>query len=410
MKWLWLAAAVLASNARAAVTTTSASHQFTVEAPAPVASAALCAFAERLKHEWLQQLDLADSWRDPIFLIVRDRDAGTTNAPVMAADMYLFESQLRYRLTCVVPPAPDDAALGAAIIELLCAELANHDQPHERGKPYIGAPIPVWLSEGLAQSVLGRPDQLLTVVRRSAIGSRPQTAMELMRLTALPGDAADRTLYRASAWLLTESLLRLPDGRRKLARLLTESGATKIFARAFTNVYGDDFPDTAMLEKWWSLQQARTRETTVAQNFTPDETARRLDALLGEKFDQLWRRYDEPTLKPVLQEKLAGLQNLHASAHPLYRPVIAKYAEAVAQLLDTKLNRFRRAAAEAGQLRAAVERQMGDIREALDRAEHKYVPAGTNEFAGFFHELDRLEKLDQQRHNPISDYLDQFDK
>ena len=53
---------------------------------------------------------------------------------------------------------------------------------------------------------------------------------------------------------------------------------------------------------------------------------------------------------------------------------------------------------------------MGDIREALDRAEHKYVPAGTNEFAGFFHELDRLEKLDQQRHNPISDYLDQFDK
>ena len=421
--WQWLAFAVLAvGNARAAttnqvpVTTVSSSREFIVRAPNALISSALCAYAERIKYEWLQRLDATDAWRDAIVFVVHERENNLTNAPVLAAEMFQVEPRLRYQLTFVVPPAPDDATLVAAIVELLCAEVANRDQPRPRDAPYIGAPIPVWLVEGLAQSIIGRPDQLLAVVSRSASGSRPQSAMELMGVTRLPGNAADRALYRANAWLLVESLLRLPNGTHKLQRLLTELGATKIFTRAFESVFDSDFPDTAALEKWWSDQQTRARETIVAANYTTADTARRIEELLTvgaephPAFEQLWRYYEQPWLKPWLRDLAAGLEVLKTYGNPLYRPVAAKYAVAVRQLLDRKLNQFRRTAQEAAQLRIAADQKVQQIRDVLDRAERAYSAGGTNEYRDFFRTLDRLQKFEQQRRNPISDYLDQFDK
>ena len=421
--WWWLAAALLAAGGahaavtnRVLVTTVSSSREFIVHAPNALVSSALCAYAERIKHEWLQRLDTQDAWRDVIVFVIREREDSLANAPVLMAELFQVEPRLKYQLTFVVPPAPDDATLVAAIVGLLCAEAANRDQPRPRDVPYIGAPIPVWLAEGIAQSILGRPDQLLAVVCRSASGSRPQTAMELMRVMQIPGDAADRSLYRANAWLLVEGLLRLPNGTRKLQQLLAELGATKTFARAFESVYGSEFPDTPALEKWWSDQQTRARETSVAANFTAADTARRLDGLLTVEaephpaFDQLWRYYEQPWLKPWLRDRSISLEVLNAYGQTLYRPVVAKYAEAITQLLDQKLNRFRRAAREAARLRSAVDQKGRQIRDTLDRAERTYSTGGTNEYQDFFRTLDRLQKFEQQRRNPISDYLDQFDQ
>jgi hypothetical protein len=419
--WRWLAAGLLAAaSARAAgtnrafATTISSSRQFVVYAPNVTAASALCAYAEQIKREWQQRLGPTDLWRDSIVFIVRDREGDLTNAPVLATQTVRFDPRLRYQLTFVVPPAPDDATFVAATVEALCAELANRDQPRVRNVPYLAAPIPVWLTEGLGQSILGRADQLLTVVRRSAAGSRPQTAMELMSLSKLPGDAPDRALYRANVWFLTEALLRLPGGTQKLQRLLTELGATKTFGTAFTTVYANDFPDTATLEQWWSDQLTLARDAKVAENYTMAETARQLDALLTVEtetrpaFAQLWRDYQQPWLNPLLRDKLVRFDALNTYAHPLYRPVLMKYADAVRELLDVKLGRFRRAVAEATRLRRAVDQQARQIQETLDQAEQTYGCTATNEFAGFFRTLEQLEKFEQQRRNPISDYLDQF--
>ncbi len=405
----------LATN-RVPVAVSSSSRQFTAYAPDALVSSALCAYAERIKHEWLRQLDLPDRWRDAIVFVVRNREAGLTNAPVLTAELFRFGSQLKYQLTVVIPPSPDDATLAAAIIELLSAEVANRSQPLPRDAPYVGAPIPVWLSEGFAQSIVSRPDRLLGWVQRDASGPRPMSAMELMRVTAVPGDATERAFYRAQAWLLVESLLRLPDGAAKMQQLLAELGATKMFARAFERVYGGDFPDTPTLEKWWSLQQTRARETTVAGNLTAAETARRLDAALTVEveprpaFGELWRYYEQPWLDRELRQKLVALQALSAYGHPMYRPVIAQYSGAIEQLLQRKLNRFRRAAAEADRQRRATDQQLRRIQETLDRAERAYGAAETNGFENFFRALDRLQQFQQQRRDPIRDYLDQFER
>ncbi len=420
--WRWLAAGVAlgmvvplgAAADTNRVTTTSASGQFIAHAPNALLSSVVCAFGEQIKRQWRQRLDLPDAWRDPIVIVIRDRPADASGDPPVRSEFFQFGTRLKYQITLVVPPPIEDNVLASAIVETLCAEVANRDQPWTSGAPHTGAPIPAWLVEGVTQTIVGRPDQLLTLVRRNANGSRPQQAMDVMRITRLPDDAAERALYRANAWLLTESFLQLPHGVRKMQQLLIELGATKTFARAFDGVYGDNFPDTPALEKWWSLQQAGCAVTTVAENLTMDETVHRLDALLTVEieprppFRQLWRSYEQPWIKPWLQDRIAGLETLRGRAHPLYRPVIAAYMEAGAQLLDSKINRFRRATREADWLSTQADQRSRKIQETLDRAERAYAPAGTNTFQDFFRTLDRLEKFEQQRRNPISDYLDKF--
>ena len=396
------------------VTTTSASGQFIAHAPNALWSSAVCAFGEQIKRQWRQRLDLPDAWRDPILLIILDREADASGNPSVRSEFFQFGARLKYQITLVVPPPIEDSILASAIVETLCAEVANRDQSRTSGTPYTGAPIPVWLVEGLAQTVVGRPDQLLALVQRNANGSHPQEAMDVMRITRLPDAAAERALYRANAWLLTESFLQLPNGVRKMQQLLIELGATKTFARAFDAVYGNNFLDPPALEKWWSLQQAECVVTTVAENLSMDETVHRLDALLTVEieprppFRQLWRSYEQPWIKPWLQDRIAGLETLRGRAHPLYRPVIAAYMEACAQLLDSKINRFRRATREADRLSDQADQRSRQIQETLDRIERAYAPAGTNAFQDFFRTLDRLEKFEQQRRNPISDYLDKF--
>jgi hypothetical protein len=421
--WFQVAAAVLVvATSRAAetnsvlVATTSSSREFVVYAANVRVSSVLCAFAEQIKRQWLQRLELTDGWRDPIVIVVQNRQPGLSDAPVLTGDMIRTEVHTRYRLTLVVPPAPDDDTLVAAIVELLCAELANRGQPRQPGAEQLAAPVPVWLSEGLAQSILGQTDRLLAIARRSASGVRPQTAMELMRITRLPADTADRGLYRANAWLLSEALLRLPSGPQKMQQFLSELGAAKVFASAFQKVYGEDFPDTAALENWWAAQLKLACESMVAANLSATETALRLDTILTVEvqsrpaFDQLWRYYDQAWLRPILLEKLTGLQALNIYGHPLYRPVVAKYSEAIQQLLGQNITRFRRGVREADQRRKIVDEQVRQIRDAVNRAERTYVKVETNEFAGFFRTLDQLQRFEQQRRDPISDYLDQFDK
>jgi hypothetical protein len=244
---------------------------------------------------------------------------------------------------------------------------------------------------------------------------------------ALPSDPAERELFRANAWMLTEGLFSLPNGTQKMQRFLMELGATKSVSNAFSVVYGTDFPQEVTLEKWWSIQQAQCTATVVAQNLSLEETAHRLDAILptalvqsggnGEtevttqvSLEKLWRYYEKPWLKEVLKGKFNNLETLRSQAHPLYRSVIDGYAEAMILLMNEKLSQYRRAIAIANRSRAAADQKTKRITEYLDQEERIYSPEEfTGLFTGYFQTLDQIHTLEKNRHNPISDYLDQFD-
>ena len=409
------------------VSTISASRQFAAYANDRVLPSALCVYAERVKREWLRRLDIADQWRDPILIVVRSREPLQKNAPPILFRTFQTETHLKYQIYCLMPPPLDESELMTAMVEALCAEWANRAQPTGRGQAYMVPVMPLWLVQGLASEIQGRNDLLLAVARRSIAAGRPQTASDLLDTKRLPSDPAERVLFQANAWMFTESLLVLPDGPQKLRRFLWELGAQKSASNAFWTVYRQHFPQDNALEKWWSLQQVGRTAVAVAENLTAQDTAQQLDEILLTKLgatggrrgmpgdveitvDHLWHYTDEPWLQDVLKLKIDRLGALRSRANPFYQPAIDQYLEAVNWLAQRNITRFRRAMAKAASAQAAAGKRSQATTAYLDQAERTYAPEELSKiFTGYFHTLDQSQSLNQQRHSPISDYLDKFD-
>ena len=390
---------------------TSGTGQFIAFAPGPVLPSALCVFAERLKRQWCANLDIADGWHDPIVLVLRDQIA--TNAPAnVTLSIIQIGPVLKYEIGCRLSPPPDEPTLAATVIEALCLEVANRSRPANAAEQWQSAKIPLWLIRGLAGITSASNDWLMNVARRSATVARPPAARDILRATVLPADEVDRDLFLANAWLLTDGLLRLPGGTRKLQQFLAELRTAE---DAFAKVYSADFPTEVAREKWWSLVQARLTTLVVPQDLAVCETTQQLDALLvftnGVPFHSLYRHTDEAWLKRDLPTRLAELEILLSRAHPLYRPILMAYIEAGHELVNGYISRCRRAVARAEKLRPGIDQQAQGIAEVLDHAESVYTPdIGSNTWNGYFRTLEQLDSFERQRRNPISDYLDQFGK
>ena len=427
-----LAQIAVASSAHAVtntvVTTISVSRQFAASANDPVLPSALCVYAEQVKREWLARMDVTDVWRDPILLVMRPRAAAQTNMPAIWMAVFQTDEHLKYQIHCLIPPRIDETELLTMIVDALCSEWANRAQITVSGNPRTVPAMPPWLVQGLAASIQGRYEFLLSIAQRSVEAGRPQQAADLLDTSVLPFDPMDRELFRADAWIFTESLLALPDGPRKLRRFLTTLGEQKVASNAFWRVYQQDFPEPITLDKWWSLEQARRVSVSLAQDLSVQETTRRLDSILltrldcaterGGKTDELkvainnlWRYADAPWLKDVVKLKIDRLGTLRSQAHPLYQPVVDKYIDAATWLYRGSAVRFRRGVDNAEAAQAAVEKQSARIAAYMDQAERIYTPQELSKvLASYLQTLAQFQKIEDGRRNPISDYLDKFDQ
>jgi hypothetical protein len=84
--------------------------------------------------------------------------------------------------------------------------------------------------------------------------------------------------------------------------------------------------------------------------------------------------------------------------------------ETLVWLQRGSVTRFHRGLSRAEATRAIADKQAHGITAYLDEAERIDAPEPlSNTFRGYFQTLDQLQKLDSERHSPISDYLDKFD-
>jgi len=410
------------------ISTRSASRQFAAYANDRLMPSALCVYAEHIKHEWLRRMNMSDNWRDPILLVVRPREAAQSDAPAIWSAVFQTDEHLQYQIHCLVPPRVDEAELLPKIIDALCSEWANREQTTVHGKAYTVPVIPPWLVQGLAASIQGRYEFMLSLVQRSVAAGRPQQAADLLSMKALPVDPMEQQLFQANAWIFTESLLALPDGARKLRSFLSELGAQKVAHNAFWTVYQQDFPQEIALEKWWSLEQVQHTSGGVAQNLSAEETARQLDTILltrlsltgdhGETpvvadviIDKLPQYEDASWFKDVTKFKIDRLSAVRGQAHPLYQEVLDKYIDAVTWLYQRNQIRFRRSLKHAEAARVAAQKQSRGIAAYMDQAERIYAPEELSKvFTGYFQTLDQFQKMDSERRSPITDYLDKFDQ
>ena len=416
------------ATSNALVRVGSASRQFTVYARDPLQSSVLCVFAERVKQGCLDRLNLRKDWRDPIAIVVRERGPTELDAPAISMETMQFDAGLSYRIRCLTPPPLDETQLRLVLVQALCAEWANRTQPISLHQPVVTAPLPLWLVEGLAQSLGERTDWLAAVARRSVDAGHPMRARDVLETAALPASAAECELFQANALLFTEGLLTLQDGAHSLQRFLTELAAQKSVTGAFQTVYRNDFPQPVALEKWWAIQLAYNMGTQPAQNLTAAETTRQLDELLRvvmrhadgstdeinlaeQSPESLRRQARQEWLKTALKDRIQRLEALRAHAHPRYRTVIGYYIEAERWWYAEKLDRSRATFEQARKERRQADQQMLEIAVVLDRAEHAYSPEDFGAtLRDQFRTLDQSQQFDRQRHTPIGDYLDQFDQ
>lgn len=403
----------------------SAAGQFNAHTPDAVWSSVLCAQATEVKRHWLRALDLPDGWRDPILLIVRERSDVDRASPGAWLEVLPTDLHLKFQIQLRIPPPLERRQLVAVVMQALCDEYANRKRGFPRPWPAPPASAPLWLVTGLVQSIGGETDRLLPVLRRYAGGGAPPTAEELIGATALPSETADRLRFEAHAWVLVESLLGLPNGPAKLRQLLEETVSPGDGQRAFASVYGWYFPDSKEREKWWSLQLAARSMAMLPGMQDAEQTMRQLAAILPGKlqmqmsdsvaeapvaFTDLWRYTEKGWLAPMARDKLSRLVALRGVAHPLYVRVIDHYIAAIECLLRQQAGRFRYETKLAEREQAAAKQRSAQLREYIDQMERRYAPADEESVRRQLQLLGATHEADLLRRDPISDYLNKFDR
>ena len=300
----------------AAVTRSSASGQFTVvganqpSALPPGADtnadlvrldpALLAVSAERVKKPLWHELgvDASTRWRGRIYLVLHPAESPDDNVTIISrhfADVWDYRVEL--------PDVLPRASLVRALTGAMLMELANRSNAGERS-----AEIPAWLTEGLSQQLLasGNPEMILSPPdksvnglpeRRTVAATRGVDALAKVRpvlqqqpaLTfeelSWPEDAQlrgyDGGVYRASAQLFVNDLLKLNHGPEHLRAMLQMLPGYYNWQLAFRSAFANDFPLPVDLEKWWALRTAGFAGGGNSISWTPAVSSARLDEILS---------------------------------------------------------------------------------------------------------------------------------
>lgn len=413
----------LASNAPGQTNTASrlvvnSAGQFTVHTPDAVWSSVLCVLATQVKREWLRRLELPDKWRDPIVLVLAERPATAASVPGMWQETFRSELHLKFQIQLRFPPALEQTQVVSVLVEALCREYANRAREFPRQPPFAITETLPWLTEGLAQSIAGDPEQLLPVLRRSVNGGCPPSAQDLMSARSVPSEPGDRLRFHAHAWALVEGLLSLPKGSEKLCQLICQP-------EMLAEIYRWQFQDDAAREKWWSLLLAERAAVMQAEDRTAAETSRQIAEILPSKlqmrlpdavaeapvaFANLGRYTDKDWLMPLVRDKLARLASLRGMAHPSYSEAIDRYIAALECLTPRQVSRFPNETKRAQRAHAAADEQTRKLSAYVDQVERTHTPPDRAAVRQQLKVFQVIQETNILRRDPISDYVDKFDR
>jgi hypothetical protein len=278
---------------------------------------------ERIKQLVLRELGVTAPWRGTIYLVLYP---ARTEDDTIAITSERFKDGWQYRVD--LPDVVERSRYLRAMVEVLLLELGN------RKAQTRAVEVPLWMIEGLSQMLLASNEFeiILPPPRSSANGlafnaalvnarketpfqqaqknlrGRPPLSFEDLSwppAQALTGDAGE--LYRGSALLFVRELLRLPEGREGLRRMLELLPQYFNWQFAFLGAFPSRFQRPLDVEKWWSLSVTDANGRDPAQAWTPEESWQKLNQAIRPTM-QVRSRTNEPplqlnvTLQKVIRE------------------------------------------------------------------------------------------------------------
>ena len=313
---------------------------------------------ERIKHAVTEELGESGLWRGKIYISLQRAESETQEITFLAER---FRDGWNYRL--FVPNPVEPVRFIRALIQALLLEQAN------RRNPTHAAEIPLWLTEGLTQQILAtRGQQVLlsppklhvnrlaiqpttvdtrrneaSFLAREALADRtPLTLPELSWPKDNQLEGPDAEIYRLSSQLFFAELLRLPEGRARMIRMVDELGGCYNWQTAFFRAFSPQFERQLDVEKWWTLQLVQGTGRNLAGLWSPEESWSRLSEILQLAVETRQTRTDLPKTTllplasairewdldrqiPVLRTKLVDLNVARQSTAETLLPLVDAY-------------------------------------------------------------------------------------
>ncbi len=260
------------------------------------------------------------------------------------------------------------------MVQVLLLELANRNAGDR------SAEIPVWLIEGLSQELLASketeiilPPPATTVNAISLVSTNVSAqktdplaqAHRLLRahppLTfeelSWPGEdqfsGELNEIYRCSAQVFVDELLRLKDGRACLRATLTELPQHYNWQLAFLRGFRAHFERPLDIEKWWALQLVHFTGRELTQTWAADESWEKLDQTIRSAvqvragtneipahtevtLQTIIRDWDRARQTPALQAKLRELELLRLRVVPDFVPLVDDYRHVLEAYLQER--------------------------------------------------------------------------
>jgi hypothetical protein len=329
--------------------------------------ALLAVSAERIKQTLWRTLGVNSKapWRGKIFLALHPARSLDEDVTVLSEH---FADGWEYHVA--LPDVLPRVRVLRALTGVTLLEFAN------RGAGVRPAEIPAWLTDGLSQQllatgavamVLSSPGKMVNGVWESWIDTsqrgidpladarrvlRDHPALTFEQLS-WPTDAqvsgADDGVYRASAQLFVNDLLKLNDGPAHMRVMLQASPNYLNWQTVFQKAFYADFAQPLDVEKWWSLQVISFVANSPGPAWTPAVSREKLDQILSVAVDfrtesnalpvhaevslqAVIRNFDSARQTAILQTKLRDLELAQLRmAQPLvylvagYRTALADY-------------------------------------------------------------------------------------
>ena len=199
----------------------------------------------------------------------------------------------------------------------------------------------------------------------------------------------DDGVYRASAQLFVDELLKLKDGPAHLRAMLQMSPHYYNWQTAFQRAFSADFAQPLDVEKWWALQVINFVAHSPGPAWTPAVSREKLDQILG-----------------VAVDFRAASNALPVHAEVSLQAVIRNFDSArQTAILETKfrdlelaqLHMARPLAALTAGYRAVLGDYLGQGRQTASAARFRRSSTAVPQKAGARVTLEKLDTLDAQR-------------
>lgn len=392
----------------------STSRQFIVFGNDAGLRGAVCELAERTKTSALSLLAERDRWFSPIVISVQLPQANLPELPAANLVVSQTGSGLKIQLDLVIGA---DVSAGAVEHELLRAIyleiMYRAESQTPAGTAYVEPPE--WLVEGTLALSEGGDSSVQSDTLSSGILVPLPTFLAQRRALL---DSPSRALFRAYSAAFISMLIDEPDGRVRLARFLADLPRSGNDSAADLRAH---FPglgvDAEKMEERWKAHLARLSTTQRYALLSCEETERKLAELLhvrvpGDSQSSDYSLEEFPrfahlaSAAEALRDLTRELLALSGRANPIYRPIVAEYAQISTAIARGKTRRVPQKLIELRSLREQASRQIGAISDYLNWFEATQQRSASGAFADYMKAAESALDRRSRRRDAISVYLD----